>query len=119
MLHASQRNSPEGGNEKHTTGSLMDVYIPSQGVDGSHLQGSRAQYMIQEGYRMRTSFLQEAKQHYLLNGTGDLQQIKCPVRIMHGIADTSVSPKVSQRLFEELPPGDHALTLLQVGVIAS
>ena len=98
------------------------VYIPAgkshTGVSpaGAELTGptlSRTACMLQGGYRMRTSFLAEAEKHYLL-GNGALQHVRCPVRILHGIRDTSVSPQVSQQLFAELPPGDHALTLLQV-----
>ena len=62
---------------------------------------------------MRASFLQEAKHHFLF-GTGGLQDVCCPVCILHGLADTAVSPEVSQQLFKELPPGSHALALLQV-----
>ena len=57
--------------------------------------------------------MEEAEQHCLLDG-GRLGQLGCPVRMLHGMGDTSVPYATSIRLLEALPAGDHRLTLLKV-----
>ena len=69
--------------------------------------------LSQGGFRFRTSFLEEAEQHCLLEGC-QLDGLQCPVRVLHGMLDTTVLPSTSVRLLEALPPGGHRLTLIKV-----
>jgi len=45
-------------------------------------------------------------------GSGTLQNIRCPVRLLHGTADQDVPWQQSLRLMQELPEGDSSLLLL-------
>jgi len=46
-------------------------------------------------------------------GSGTLQNIRCPVRLLHGTADLDVPWQHSLRLMQELPEGDSSLLLLK------
>ena len=72
---------------------------------------------LQGGYKLRSDFITEAEQHCLLGDDTRLQQIDCPVRVMHGMKDAVVPYSTSVDLLEALPGDNCRLTLLKVRTV--
>lgn len=64
------------------------------------------------GYTYSRNLIEEGRRHLLMRGTIALD---CPVRLLHGIGDTSVPWQTSLRLAERLASRDVALTLVKDG----
>ncbi len=88
-LDAAQRN------ELLTTGS---VTLPSE-YDAA-------------GYTYRLGMIEDGKRHLLMRAPIALD---CPVRLLHGLRDTSVPWQTSLRLAEQLAGGDVTVTLVKDG----
>ena len=65
-----------------------------------------------DGYTYSRNLIEEGRRHLLMRGTIELD---CPVRLLHGIGDTSVPWQTSLRLAEHLASRDIALTLVKDG----
>ena len=109
--------SPESRQTAKATGivtlpsSYVEVKTPSE--QGLCSSGAVSEEAVQGGFKFRAGFFDEAEQHCLLD-SGKLAGIQCPVRILHGLGDTTVPPSVSSKILEALPEGDHRLTFLKV-----
>jgi pimeloyl-ACP methyl ester carboxylesterase len=88
-LDAAQRN------ELLTTGS---VTLPSE-YDPA-------------GYTYRLGMIEDGKRHLVMRAPIALD---CPVRLLHGLRDTSVPWQTSLRLAEQLTGGDVTVTLVKDG----
>ncbi|HEY1258730.1 MAG TPA: alpha/beta hydrolase [Stellaceae bacterium] len=64
------------------------------------------------GYTYSRNLIEEGRRHLLMRGTIELD---CPVRLLHGMEDTSVPWQTSLRLAEHLASRDVALTLVKGG----
>ena len=64
------------------------------------------------GYTYRLSLIEEGRQHLLMARPIALD---CPVRLLHGLRDTSVPWQTSLRLAEQLTGRDVAVTLVKDG----
>jgi pimeloyl-ACP methyl ester carboxylesterase len=64
------------------------------------------------GYTYRQNLFEDAKQHLLMRQAIDL---KCPVRLLHGMNDTSVPWQTSLSLAERLASRDIVVTLVKDG----
>jgi pimeloyl-ACP methyl ester carboxylesterase len=64
------------------------------------------------GYTYSRTLIEEGRRHLLMRGTIGLD---CPVRLLHGVQDTSVPWQTSLRLAERLASRDVALTLVKDG----
>jgi pimeloyl-ACP methyl ester carboxylesterase len=64
------------------------------------------------GYTYRTSLLKDGKQHLVM---GAALALNCPVRLLHGMADTSVPWQTSLSLAERLTSKDVVVTLVKDG----
>ncbi len=64
------------------------------------------------GYTYRLSLIEEGRQHLLMARPIALD---CPVRLLHGLRDTSVPGQTSLRLAEQLTSRDVAVTLVKDG----
>ncbi|HVB16667.1 MAG TPA: alpha/beta hydrolase [Stellaceae bacterium] len=64
------------------------------------------------GYRYTRALIEDGRQHLLLGGP---IPIDMPVRLLHGLADTSVPWQLSLRLAERLHSRDVAVTLVKDG----
>jgi pimeloyl-ACP methyl ester carboxylesterase len=58
------------------------------------------------------ALIEEGRRHLLLHGPID---IRCPVRLLHGMADPDVPWQTSLRLAERLSGDDVTLTLIKDG----
>ena len=65
-----------------------------------------------EPYPITRKLLDEAENHLLLRGEID---VTCPVRLIHGMADETISWEVSLKLSEVLKSDDVRLTLVKDG----
>lgn len=65
-----------------------------------------------EPYPITRKLLDEAENHLLLRGEID---VACPVRLIHGMADETISWEVSLKLSEVLKSDDVRLTLVKDG----
>ena len=65
-----------------------------------------------EPYPITRKLLDEAENHLLLRGEID---VTCPVRLIHGMADETISWEVSLKLSEVLKSDDVLLTLVKDG----
>jgi pimeloyl-ACP methyl ester carboxylesterase len=77
--------------------------------DGAILQPSR---YGEAPMRISRALIEEGRRHLLLRGPID---IRCPVRLLHGMADPDVPWQTSLRLAERLTGGDVMLTLIKDG----
>ena len=66
----------------------------------------------EEGYPVTLRLIEEGRDHLLLRGPID---IRCPVRLIHGVEDEDVPWEVSRRLSEALRSRDVTATLVKGG----
>jgi pimeloyl-ACP methyl ester carboxylesterase len=64
------------------------------------------------GYTYSRGLIEEGRRHLVMRAA---MPIDCPVRLLHGLADTSVPWQTSLRLAERLASRDVALTLVKDG----
>ena len=64
------------------------------------------------GYAHRMSLFEDGKRHLVMRGAIALG---CPVRLLHGMADTSVPWQTSLTLAERLTSSDVVVTLMKDG----
>ena len=62
---------------------------------------------------MKMDFMREAEGHMLLSNPEGIP-LTCPVRIMHGLADTVVPPAVASAVLDKLCTKDAKLMLIKV-----
>lgn len=65
-----------------------------------------------EPYVIRHAFIEESRQHMLLDGSID---IRCPVHLLHGMQDKDVPWKMSTQLAKTLTSDEVEITLLKSG----
>lgn len=68
-----------------------------------------------EGYRISRALIEEGRRHLILGGPvlGEAVAIRCPVRMIHGSADTDVPWTLSAELLERIESADASLTLVK------
>ena len=64
------------------------------------------------GYTYRLSLFEDGRRHLVMRGAIALD---CPVRLLHGMADTSVPWQRSLSLAERVTSGDVVVTLVKDG----
>ncbi len=67
---------------------------------------------VDDPYPVTLELIEEGRQHLLLRSAIELD---CPVRLIHGLADTDVPWQTSARLAERLVSDDVTLTLIKGG----
>ncbi|MGE0120534.1 MAG: alpha/beta hydrolase [Dongiaceae bacterium] len=77
--------------------------------DGAILEPSR---YGEAPTQISRALIEDGRRHLLLHGAID---IRCPVRLLHGMADPDVPWQTSLRLAERLRGGDVTLTLIKGG----
>ncbi len=63
-------------------------------------------------YEIGRALIEDGRRHLLLGSRID---IRCPVRLLHGMADPDVPWQTSKRLAEQLTSGDVTVTLIKDG----